>query len=125
MDFRENAVIYLQIVDYINDHILLGTWASEEKIPSVRDLAVELVVNPNTVMRAYDYLQQRGIISNRRGLGNFVNMQARELILADRRIHFLDKELPVIFRNMYILGIGFDELKEGFEQYVSKNFPEK
>jgi GntR family transcriptional regulator len=57
MNFNENQVIYLQIADFVTDKILMDQWRIEEKIPSVRDLAAELQVNPNTVMRAYELLQ--------------------------------------------------------------------
>ena len=56
MEFRDNEAIYLQIAAYVSENILLGKWPAEEKIPSVRDMAVELEVNPNTVMRSYEFL---------------------------------------------------------------------
>ena len=56
MDFKETQAIYLQIVDLVCDHIVTGKWKAQERIPSVRELGVQLDVNPNTVMRAYDYL---------------------------------------------------------------------
>ena len=59
MDFKETQAIYLQIVDLVCDHIVTGKWKAQERIPSVRELGVQLEVNPNTVMRAYDYLQAR------------------------------------------------------------------
>jgi DNA-binding transcriptional regulator YhcF (GntR family) len=55
MEFRENQAIYLQIAELICERILLKQWASEDKVPSVRELAVQLEVNPNTVMRTYDF----------------------------------------------------------------------
>ena len=61
MDFKETQAIYLQIVDLVCDHIVTGKWKAQERIPSVRELGVQLEVNPNTVMRAYDYLQAREI----------------------------------------------------------------
>ena len=69
MDFKETQAIYLQIVDLVCDHIVTGKWKAQERIPSVRELGVQLEVNPNTVMRAYDYLQAREIICNKRGVG--------------------------------------------------------
>ena len=68
MDFKETQAIYLQIVDLVCDHIVTGKWKAQERIPSVRELGVQLEVNPNTVMRAYDYLQAREIICNKRGV---------------------------------------------------------
>ena len=57
MDFKETQAIYLQIVDLVCDNIMTGKWKAGERVPSVRELGVQLEVNPNTVMRAYDCLQ--------------------------------------------------------------------
>jgi DNA-binding transcriptional regulator YhcF (GntR family) len=64
MQFRESQAIYLQIADYVCEKIMLKEWKAEERIPSVRELAVQLEVNPNTVMRTYEFLQQQEIIYN-------------------------------------------------------------
>ena len=68
MEFNESQAIYLQIADYICEKILSREWKEEERVPSVRDLAVEIEVNPNTVMRTYSFLQEKNIITNQRGL---------------------------------------------------------
>ena len=67
MEFRKQKSIYQQIADRLMDQLLAGTPPADERMPSVRDVAVSLGVNPNTVMRSFDYLQQEGIIYNRRG----------------------------------------------------------
>ena len=69
MDFRENPAIYIQIAEYVCEQILLKKWNLGDKIISIRDLAINMEVNPNTVQRAYDFLQQREIITNKRGIG--------------------------------------------------------
>ena len=79
-------------------------------MPSVRDVAVSLGVNPNTVMRSFDYLQQEGIIYNRRGVGYFASPDAKEKILAIQRREFLEEDLPIIKQKMRMLGIGIEEL---------------
>ena len=118
MNFSENQSIYIQITGFVEEQILLNKWKKEEKIPSVRDLASELQVNPNTVMRAYDYLQQSGIINNRRGIGNHVAPDAGDKILAARREKFMQSELPLFFKNMYLLGIGLDELERLYKIFI-------
>ena len=80
MNFKESKAIYLQIADRICDEILLGQFAEEERIPSVREYATVVEVNANTVMRSFDYLQSQNIIYNKRGIGYFVATGARELI---------------------------------------------
>jgi DNA-binding transcriptional regulator YhcF (GntR family) len=72
-------------------------------------------------MRAYDSLQQEGVIYNRRGIGNFVSSDAVGKILDSRKIHFLDSEVPVLFKNMVLLRIGFDELESLYNNYVRVN----
>lgn len=61
MNFKESKAIYLQIADRICDEILLGQFAEEERIPSVREYATIVEVNANTVMRSFDYLQSQNI----------------------------------------------------------------
>ena len=67
MQFDPNKAIYLQIADRIMDRIMDGTFAADQRVPSVRELAAEVEVNPNTVVRSYEWLEQRGIIFNKRG----------------------------------------------------------
>lgn len=88
MNFKESKAIYLQIADRICDEILLGQFAEEERIPSVREYATIVEVNANTVMRSFDYLQSQNIIYNKRGIGYFVATGARELIHSLRKNTF-------------------------------------
>src|SRR5882672_5993583 len=125
MDFRENPAIYIQIAEYVCEQILLKKWNLGEKIISIRDFAISMEVNPNTVQRAYDFLQQKEIITNKRGIGYFVEEDAMERILAFRREQFMENELPVFLRNLYLLKIDFKEIKIQFEQFVKDNFKNK
>lgn len=110
MDFRKQKPIYLQIADRLMEQVLNNQQQEDGRIPSVRDVAASMGVNPNTVMRSFDYLQQQEIISNRRGVGYFVNSDAKERILALQRREFLEEELPYIRQRMKTLGISIDEL---------------
>jgi GntR family transcriptional regulator len=122
MEFRQSQAIYLQIADYVCEKILLEEWKVNEKIPSVRELAMLLEVNPNTVMRTYEFLQQQEIIYNQRGIGFYVAQDAIKNVRLYRKNEFFDKELPVIFRSMYLLNIGMDELKLNFEKFKKVHF---
>jgi GntR family transcriptional regulator len=122
MEFREKQAIYLQIAEYVFEQILLKKWQVGDKILSIRDLAVALEVNPNTVQRSYDFMQQQGIIANRRGLGFFVEPEAEEKIIAFRRAQFMENELPVFFRNLYLLKIDISEIPPQYLQFISENF---
>ena len=120
MEFNQSQAIYMQIGDYISEQILFDRWKEGDRILSVRELGVSLQVNPNTVMRTYDFLQNVEIIFNKRGVGYFVAEQAKNKIIDLRRKQFLEMELPVIFKNMKLLGMTFDELKAKYEEF-SKN----
>ncbi|MFH1213433.1 MAG: GntR family transcriptional regulator [Candidatus Neomarinimicrobiota bacterium] len=120
MEFGINQAIYLQIVDYLCETILAGKWKEGEKIPAIREMAVNLEVNPNTVMRSYAYLQERNIIYNQRGIGFFV---AEGGLAGTRRIKhadFVQNTLPRLFKIMDLLEIGFEELNQLYNQFKTK-----
>ncbi len=119
MEFRDNKAIYLQIAEFICERILLKQWAVGDKIPSVRELAVQLEVNPNTVMRTMDFLQQKDIIFTKRGMGYFVAEEAENKVKNFRKEDFLQNDLPPFFKNIQLLGIDFEELKDRFKNYLS------
>ena len=125
MEFREKQAIYLQIAEYVCEQILLQKWKIGDKILSVRDLAISLEVNPNTVMRTYEFLQQQEIIANKRGIGYFVADDAEAKILTFRRQQFLENELPVFFRNLYLLNIDLESLTPQYQQFINENFKNK
>ncbi|MBR6291853.1 MAG: GntR family transcriptional regulator [Bacteroidales bacterium] len=110
MEFKKQKPIYLQIAERLMEQVLAGQLAADDRMPSVRDVASSMGVNPNTVVRTFDYLQQEEIIYNRRGVGYFVAPGAREHVLALQRREFLDEELPLIKQKMRLLNISINEL---------------
>lgn len=123
MEFKDKQAIYLQIADYICEQILLGKWPPGERIPSVRDLAAMIEVNPNTVMRTYDFLQGKEIIFNKRGIGYSADEKASEKILDYKKERFLATELPEFFKNIYLLGIDMNEVRARYEKFVEEMYP--
>jgi len=121
MKFRESQPIYLQIADHVCEKILLHEWSSGQRIPSVRELAITLAVNPNTVMRSYEFLQQQEVIYNERGIGLSVSDKGIKNALAYRRAQFLEKDMPFFFRNMVLLEMDFSDLDPYFEKYRRKH----
>ncbi len=117
MEFQTQTAIWMQIAQQIATRIMSGEWAPGERIPSVRELAAEVQVNPNTVVRSVTFLQEAGIIINQRGVGYFVAedgvVKAREL----RKKAFSDEMLPAFFQTIDQLGIQWDELKSWYQQY--------
>ena len=118
MEFKDTQAIYLQIGDYICEQILLWRWNEGDRILSVRELGVALQVNPNTVMRTFEFLQSIEIIFNKRGVGYFVSPEAKTKIITYRRKQFIEQELPVFFKNMNILGMTFEELKIKYNEFI-------
>lgn len=125
MVFKDSPAIYIQIALYMCEQILLKKWKSEEKIISIRDLGELIEISPNTVQRAYDFLQQRNIIANKRGVGFFIDPAAEENILSFRREQFLEHELPDMLRNMYLLKIDIKQVEKLYEKFVKNNFLNK
>ena len=78
MQFNNHQSIYVQIAALMEEEIASGRWMEEARIPSVRELGMQLEVNPNTVMRSYEMVQEDQLIYNKRGLGYFVQAGARE-----------------------------------------------
>ena len=118
MEIRDNGqAIYLQIADYVCNKILLRQWLPEEKIPSVRELAVQISVNPNTVARGYEFLKNNGIIIDKRGIGYFVEKRGLEQAKKFRQEDFFQNELPVFFNTLYTLGIELNDLHQKFEDF--------
>ncbi|MDD4829341.1 MAG: GntR family transcriptional regulator [Bacteroidales bacterium] len=112
--------IYLKLADRVCDNILCGKYNEDERIPSVRDFAADHEVNPNTVMRAFDWLQQKEIIYNKRGMGYFVSPNAKDLISSVRKEQFKNTVLPSVFKSMYQLNIDIEEVIKEYEQYKTQ-----
>ena len=122
MQFNNNGqAIYLQIVDYVCEKVLLQVWKPDDKIPSVRELAMQLEVNPNTVARTYEFLKQQDIIYDKRGIGYFISINGTKNAMRYRKLEFTEKEIPSVFRIMYMLGLEIDDLKTGFEKYKKQH----
>jgi len=120
MEFRENRAIYLQIMDYVSEQILLDRWKAGDKIVSVRELAAQLEVNPNTVARSYELLQNQQMIVNKRGIGFFVADDALKKIKKWRKDEFLKQELPLIFKTMYLLDLDISCLQEEYHKFIKE-----
>lgn len=120
MEFNNQQPIYLQIAELICEKILLKIFREDERIPSVREMAVQLEVNPNTVMRTFEFLQGKDIINNKRGVGYFVSADGIAKATELRKSEFLDDELPKIFRTAQLLNISIEELQNQYNAFIKK-----
>ena len=110
MEFNNDKPIYLQIAENICERILSGEFKPTERIPSVREWAAGIGVNPNTVARTYDTLSAQGILTNQRGIGFFVAGDAVRLISDNERERFINEEFPIFAKKAALLGINLKEL---------------
>lgn len=116
MDFNQHKPIYLQIVEQIEDKILSGALKADERIDSVREMATALGVNPNTVMRSYEFLERGEVIYNKRGVGFFISTEAREKIKFSRKKNFLENEIPTLSAKMDLLEVDIEEVVNLYNQ---------
>jgi len=84
IDANDGTPIYLQIVDQIKRGVAVGRMKPEDPLPSVRQLALNLTINPNTVARAYLELEHDGVIYKRQGQGTFISAQALDASKRER-----------------------------------------
>jgi len=118
MEFNNTGrAIYFQVADYICEKILLKEWKPEDKIPSVRELAILLEVNPNTALRAYELLKTQQLIYDKRGIGYFVGANAVSNAIAFRKQDFMEKEMPSAFRIMHMLGLEPADLEVPYKKF--------
>ena len=111
MNYNTNQSIFIQIADRICDRVLSGNYKADSRIPSVRELAVEMEVNPNTVMRSFERLQANEIIYN----ASDAEQKIREM----RHNQFVEEVLPAVFKEMHLLDVGIDELTKAYTLYIS------
>ncbi|MFX3633101.1 MAG: GntR family transcriptional regulator [Candidatus Pristimantibacillus sp.] len=105
IEFDNNQPIYLQIMNYMKRQIIVGTLKPGDKIESVRDLAAELQINPNTIQRTFQELEREGIVETKRGLGRYVTSE-------ESTIMQIKKEMAGDLLDRFVQGmreLGFEE----------------
>ena len=114
MEFKKTESIYEQIASSVRENILDYVWKEGDRIPSVRETAGKIQVNPNTVMRTYSLLQDEGIIFNKRGIGYFISEGARSKTIKMKREIFNKEFLPELFKLVDQLDISWEEVQKSF-----------
>ena len=113
LDYRDKRPIYEQIVDKLEHLIVCGALESNTRMPSVRSLALELSVNPNTIQRAYAQLEQDGYLYTVVGRGNYVTCEQE---WKNGKIKAILKELSVLLQKAKEIGINKEELFAVFQE---------
>ena len=119
-EWNDTQPIYRQLRDRVVAMILEGVLKEGDPLPSVRNVAAELRVNPLTVLRGYQQLVDEELVEKRRGLGMFVKIDSRKLLLRGEREKFLSEEWPRICATMERLGFSPKELLETTNRRSSK-----
>ena len=119
IDPSNGLPIYMQIVQQIKRGVAVGRLQPEDPLPSVRQLATELRVNPNTVARAYLDLEIEGVIYKRQGHGTFVSGQGVEMSKRERR-RAVGRHLEKAVVEGVQLGLDEDEMREAFDTALEK-----
>ncbi len=114
IDARSGVPIYVQLVAQIRHAVEVGSLGAGDRLPTVRALAEELTVAPNTVVKAYNELQRMELIESRPGVGTVVAEGVGEAA-REQRIEALFERLSVLVRDAVGLGITEDELWERFD----------
>jgi len=110
VSFDPNIPIFMQIMDYVKKLVVRGILKPGEKVPSVREMALFLGVNPNTVQKAYEELEDEGVLLTRRGQGNFIAED--EGLVLKLKSEMLEEILKKFKRELEELGLSKEEIKE-------------
>lgn len=121
LDYKESRPIYEQVVEKLQELMILGVLEEDCQMPSVRSLAMELSINPNTIQRAYGELERRGYIYSVKGRGSFVGSIRR---LREAKREELAQRMAALAKEAIGLGIRKEEFasmaENGFQQMTSK-----
>ena len=109
LNYRDTKPIYEQVKDGILQMIYTQVLSPEEKLPSVREMASRLAINPNTISRAYKELEQEGILYTQAGIGTFVN---KEMELQDKMTESLYQQFDKVTKQLFLYSVTPEEINE-------------
>ncbi|EOL43764.1 GntR family transcriptional regulator [Enterococcus caccae] len=116
MNYDGNRPIYQQIIEQVEHWIASNQWQPNEKVPSVRQLAEDLDVNPTTVQRAYSVLEQEEILISQRGIGKFVTDKTDKI--ADLRLRLIEAHIEAFITQLQKLNLTQNEKEHIIERIV-------
>lgn len=111
IDMRSRTPIYEQIIDSIKELVVKGVIIPGEKLPSVRDMAKDMTLNPNTVQKAYQELERQGIISTLRGKGTFISLDIKVNDKIQKQTKLVEELKKIVVEAIY-LDLSKNELVE-------------
>ncbi len=116
MNFSNHMPIYLQIIDLIKKDIVVGIKSPGEKLPSVRELSVDLKVNPNTVQKAYQEMERMELAFSKRGIGTFII--DRKSLVPELMAEMSSSIVEVFIKKMRNIGYSNDEIIEEIKNTI-------
>ena len=116
--FSDDVPIYLQIIELMKIDIVSGKYRSGDKLPAVRDLAMEAGVNPNTVQRAYAELERQGLVQSERTSGRFVSIDEEKM--NDLRKDLGDSYIADLFARLRNLGMDDKKIRNAVNEWEDK-----
>ncbi len=122
LDYKDKRPLYEQISERIKELMSVGGLPENSQLPSVRALAVDLSINPNTIQRAYAELERQGYVYSIKGKGNFVAETERLQLLKTKELR---GRLAVILEDAYRLGLSDDEIVGLIRELIAKRSTKK
>ncbi|MCP3741187.1 GntR family transcriptional regulator [Rossellomorea sp. BNER] len=117
-EYKASKAIYMQIADSIIHRIVRGELTPGDKLPSVREMAIQSNVNPNTIQRTYSELERMEVVESRRGQGTFVIEDETLVSSLKRKVH---REITGTYvENMKELGISVEDIVEELQNYLEE-----
>ena len=117
-NLNSDIPVFVQIVEHIKNEIVTGKYKLGDKLPSVRDLAFEAGVNPNTMQRALSELEKTGLVHSERTSGRFITED--ENMIKEMRTSLVNRQIEEFFKNMEKLGFTYNEILQLVKQYADK-----
>ena len=116
--FSDDVPIYLQIIEMMKTDIVSGKYKSGDRLPAVRDLAMEAGVNPNTVQRAYAELERQGLVQSERTSGRFVSIDEKKI--QERRKDLSEQSIREFFAKLRKRGMEDRTIKDAVKRWEDK-----
>ncbi|MBW7975837.1 GntR family transcriptional regulator [Bacillus velezensis] len=117
-EFQSSKPIYLQIADRVYYRLIRSELSPGDKLPSVREMAVQMKVNPNTIQRTYSEMERLGIVETRRGQGTFI--AERFDLKAELKDRLTKDVFKRFIQEMAELGLSPEEMIDGIKQYAEE-----
>lgn len=118
IDYHSNVPVYKQIVCEFEDMIISGALKPGDFLPSVRTVALELNVNPNTVAKAFFILQSNGFIDSKAGVGNYVVKPPSSSV--EKRVNELMDEMKIIVLKMKSFNLSKEEIARKIDEFIEE-----